>query len=279
MIATLVGLALSAPLAAEEKSGRPTGTAAPKEPAGDDALPEDAARAAQPQGETRGRGKLPESAAAALFRATAAYEYGDMNQVVEAARLVTEGVLPASPYEHEQALRFFGIGLYLTNRPLGAETAFTDLLRRDPKARLDPTTTRPEVVAFFGNLRRQQLARQSSARRVIWNFIPPVGQFQNDDNVKGWVILTVGVTSLATLTSSYLVLKSWERNPGHTYPGHEDTAVTLKTVNWVSAGVLAAIYVYGVFDGLIGYGKPIEEDKSSASLRFFARGSGLGFAF
>jgi hypothetical protein len=281
MIATLFGLALPAPLAAGEKPERSGRAATPGESAGDDALPDNADRADRSgqRAEAHGQGKMPENAAAALARATAAYEYGDMNQVVEAARPVTEGLLPASPDEQAQAFRSLGIGLYLTNRPLGAEAAFTELLRRDPRARLDPTTTRPELVAFFQNIRHQQLARQSSARRVIWNFIPPVGQFQNGDNVKGWVVLGVGVASLATLASSYFVLKSWEHNPGHTYPGHENSASTLRTVNWVGAGVLAATYVYGVFDGLIGYGKPIEEEKSSASLHFYARGGGLGFAF
>ena len=129
-------------------------------------------------------GNLPKDASAALVRASAAYEYGDMNQVVESARPVAEGLLPATREEQIQAFRLLGIGLFLTNRPLGAETAFTELLRKEPRARLDPTTTRPELVAFFESLRHQQLAKQRSTRKMFWNFIPPVGQFQNDDNVK-----------------------------------------------------------------------------------------------
>ena len=54
---------------------------------------------------------------------------------------------------------------------------------------------------------------------------------------------------------------------------------TLRTVNWVSAGVLAATYIYGVFDGLIGYSKPIDEGEPKVSLRVFPRGAGVGFAF
>ena len=241
-------------------------------------MPGDAHHAGRTGSQAETRTHAPESATAALFRATAAYEYGDLNQVVEAARFVTEGVLPASPYEQTQALRLLGIGLYLTNRPLGAETAFTELLRQDPKARLDPTTTRPELVAFFENLRHQKMTRQSSERRVIWNFIPPIGQFQNQDNTKGWIVLGVGVASLAAATTSVALLKSWERT-GHTYGSHQNMAAPLKTANWISVGVLAATYVYGVFDGLMGYGKPLEEGKSSASLRFIAGGGGLGFAF
>lgn len=216
----------------------------------------------------------PENAAAALFRAGAAYEYGDMNQVVEAARLVTEGELPASPHEQAHAFRLLGIGLYLTNRPMGAEAAFTELLRRDAKARLDPTTTRPEVVAFFENLRREQRARH---RRLIWCFIPPLGQFQNEDNVKGWTLLGLGAAALATAGTTRYLLHRWQ-GPGYTQPGHTSTAKTLKTVNWIATGVLAATYVFGVVDALIGYGRPLDDDAAPVALRVFPEG-GVGFAF
>jgi hypothetical protein len=228
--------------------------------------------------EASARSKRPQNAGAALFRAAAAYEYGDLNQVVDSARLITEGLLPSTPEQQTQALRYLGIGLYLTNRPGGAEAAFKELLRQEPEAHLDPTSTRPEVVAFFENLRRQQRLQQRSNRKLIWNFIPPVGQFQNGDNVKGWIVLSVGVASLATALTTEVVLKKWERMPGYTFPGHYVTAKSLKAVNWIAVGALAATYIYGVFDGLVGYGKPIDDPKPSFSLRFTSEG-GLGFTF
>jgi hypothetical protein len=270
-IASCAGLAAPAPLVAAEVAAH-----AAEETA--DQSANEAADQAKPEAGAEARAPAPANAAAALVRAAAAYEYGDMNQVVEAARPVTEGLLPASPAEQAQAFRLLGIGLYLTNRTTGAETAFTELLRKSPKARLDPTTTRPEVVAFFENLRRQQLAHQRSERRIIWNFIPPVGQFQNEDSVKGWALLGVGAVSLGTLGTSYYLLKKWEVNPGHVYPGHENTAATLKAVNWVAAGALVAAYVYGVFDGLIGYSRPLDESKAEVALKVLPEG-GVGFAF
>ena len=277
VVAALAGLVLPAPLAAQEKAKAHEEAASAEEPT---ELPHDAANATQPgpRPESQAASKVPHDALAALVRAAAAYEYGDMNQVVESARPVAEGLLPASPEEQAQAFRLLGIGLYLTNRPLGAENAFTELLRKDPKARLDPTTTRPELVAFFESVRHQNLARQRSTRKVYWNFLPPIGQFQNDDNTKAWVILSVGVVSLATSATSVIVLKSWEHMPGYT-SSHHDASVTLKTVNWIAVGVLAATYAYGVVDGLIGYGRPIDESKSSASLHFTTSGGGLGFTF
>jgi hypothetical protein len=247
-------------------------------------LPSTAARAADEETPTDeapadapSKSKRPQSAGAALLRAAAAYEYGDINQVVDSARLITEGVLPSAPAQQTQALRFLGIGLYLTNRPGGAEAAFTELLRQEPEARLDPTSTRPEVVAFFENLRRQQRLQQRWNRRLIWNFTPPVGQFLNDHYVKGWLLLTFGVASLATAVTTDVVLRRWHE-PGDTYKGHEKTARTLKAVNWIAVGALAATYIYGVFDGLIGYSKPLEDPKPSFSLRFTSDG-GLGFTF
>ena len=112
---------------------------------------------------------------------------------------------------------------------------------------------------------------------MIWNFTPPVGQFLNGDNVKGWLVLGVGVASLATTITTDVVLRRWHE-AGDTYKGHEKTARTLKAVNWIAVGALAATYIYGVFDGLIGYSKPLEDPKPSFSLRFTSDG-GLGFTF
>jgi hypothetical protein len=217
----------------------------------------------------------PASAEEALVRAAAAYEYGDMNQVVEAARPVTEGLLTATPPQEARAFRLLGIGLYLTNRQAGAETAFKELLRREPFARLDPTTTRPEVVAFLDSLRRQQVTDQ---RRFIWNFIPPVGQFQNGDRTKGWIILGVGVTGFAAMVTSKFLPMRWKTD-GDQYPGHYDAAHALKVVSYVSAGVLGATYLYGVIDGLVGYSRPLDEGKSRLSLKLFPQGAGVELTF
>jgi hypothetical protein len=270
VFAALTGLALPSALAAAEAL-KPAADAA--EPTGEGAATQQATAGTNPSPSK----DLPQDAGAALVRASAAYEYGDMNQVVESARPVAEGFLPATSEEQIQAFRLLGIGLYLTNRPLGAETAFTELLRKDPRARLDPTSTRPELVAFFEGLRHQQMARQRSTRKMYWNFIPPVGQFQNDDHVKGWLVLGVGVAAAATCATSFALYESWKLPYGQSK--HPDTARTLKTVNVISGGILAAIYIYGVFDGLIGYGKPLDDGKPPVSLIFSPGGGGLGFTF
>ena len=223
----------------------------------------------------------PSNALAALVRAEAAYAYGDMVQVVDSARPEAERTLPSSVEQRARALRFLGIGLFLTNRELGAENAFAELLRLDPKARLDPTTARPEVVTFFENIRHQHMAREQASRHLIWNFLPPVGQFQNGDAVKGWMVGSVEFAALAALVSSRLVLYSWH-NPDNTYgPGgsHDSAARVLKVVQYASLGALAASYLYGVIDGTVRYYHPTDESSSALTLLVFPGGGGLRLTF
>ncbi len=221
---------------------------------------------------------LPASAAAALVRATAAYEYGDMLQVVEATRPVVEGTLRARPEQRAQALRLLGIGLYLTNRPLGAENAFSQLLRLDPEARLDPTITRPEVVAFFETIRQQHRARERSSQWFGWNFLPPVGQFQNGDHAKAWILLGVETASLATFATTGLLLRDRCKPDGTCGAGGSwgQTAKQMRTLNWISAGVLAASYIYGVIDGIHNFNR---DDEPNLSVLVFPTGGGLRLTF
>ena len=225
--------------------------------------------------------QAPSDAFGALVRAEAAYAYGDMVQVVDSARPVAEGTLASSVEQRARALRFLGIGLFLTNRVLGAENAFAELLRLGPAARLDPTTTRPEVVAFFENIRHQHLARERASRHLIWNFLPPVGQFQNGDSVKGWIVGSLEVVSLAALVTSRLLLYSWH-NPDNTYgPGdsHDSAARFLKIAQYPAAGVLAATYIYGVVDGIVRYYHPADDTSSALTLLIFPGGGGLRLTF
>jgi hypothetical protein len=97
----------------------------------------------------------------------------------------------------------------------------------------------------------------------IWNFIPPVGQFQNGHTARGLIIGGVELASLATAITSYALLSSWEQ-PHHEFTGHPE-ASTMKVVNFVSLGVLAATYFYGVLDGIGHYNDLPDESHVSLS--------------
>jgi hypothetical protein len=208
----------------------------------------------------------PTSAVAALDRAAAAYDYGDMNQVVDATRPIVDGALTATPTQRGHALRLLGIGLYLTGRPAGAETHFLELLRLQPRTRLDPTTTRPEVVAFFEDIRRRHPELQPH-HSPLWNLLPPLGQFKNGDRTRGYIFLTLEATSLATAITTVAILKAWRNpGPGDVYEPHTAAARTLKTVNQVSVGVLAASYAVGVIDAFLRADRDAEPE---STLSFF----------
>jgi len=199
----------------------------------------------------------PLDAAGALERMRAAYEYGDIDEMVEAARQISEGRLHPTPAQRAAALRYLGIGLFLTSRPEGAETAFFELLRLRPDSRLDPQTTRPDVVAFFEQVRLryaqpiQEAARASNRKVFAWNFFPPAGQFQNGHAGRAYTLAGLELVSLGTALTTLALLKSWEK-PGHQFSDPEQ-ARAIKIVNWISIGVLASTVAFGIIDGIFHY--------------------------
>jgi hypothetical protein len=263
--ATTVNAAPAAPQGDQTSGAAVTpgqqGPAAPAPaPARDDARgapASPAAAAAAPVAET--------DAATALERALSAYEYGDMDLVVESARPVTEGRAHPNETQRVQALRLLGIGLFLTGRREGAETAFFDLLRQKPGVHLDPTHTRPDVVAFFENVRARHSAEIREAARsrpggkhLAWAFLPPAGQFQNGDRGRGVIFGALEVISLGLAIGTYAQLKHWQHTADDTFPGHPE-AHTLKIVNNISVGVFAATVIVGIVDGLVNFSAQDDE--------------------
>jgi hypothetical protein len=202
----------------------------------------------------------PTDAASSLKRVRASYEYGDIDDVVEWARPVAEGRLPATPAERAYALRYLGIGLYLTGRAPGAEAAFFELLRLRADSTLDPRTTRPDVVTFFEQVRARHVdqihaaARENNHKIFALNFLPPVGQFQNGQRGKGLVLAGLELASLATTVTTYALLGHWQqadltcdKSVGY------DTCNTVRIVNWVALGAFITAYGVGVLDALGNY--------------------------
>jgi hypothetical protein len=229
----------------------------------------------------------PVDAEGALERARNAYEYGEMDMVVDSARLVAEGRLHPTPAQRAQALRYLGIGLYLTERHEGAETAFLELLRLKPTAKLDPTTTRPDVVTFFEGVRRRhspEIKRPSKSLALA--FLPPLGQFQAGHNARGITIAALEVLSLGGAIATNVQLHAWDKYPGHTFdpppdtPGehHSADARILQSLNYVSVAVFAATVIVGIIDGVASYAavEPDETAPTSTSL-LDVLGGGLRF--
>lgn len=227
----------------------------------------------------------PADAATALARVRAAYEYGEMDMVVDSARMVADGRLHPTPTERAQALRYLGIGLFLTGRQEGAETAFFDLLRLRPRSRLDPTSTRPDVVAFFEGVRRRHAdaidtaAKNQPGKSFALALLPPAGQFQSGHKARGITIAALEVISLAGALGTYFQLRAWE-GPGHTFgpppgetgPDHTDAAHTLKAFNYVSIAVFVTTLVVGAIDGVASYYAVDPEDAGTSLADVFGGG-------
>jgi hypothetical protein len=204
-----------------------------------------------------------------------------MEMVVESARLVAEGRAHPTPSQRVQALRFLGIGLFLTGRPEGAETAFFELLRQRPGVKLDTTHTRPDVVAFFESVRarhseeiRQAVRSRPPGKRLMLAFLPPAGQFQNGDRGRGFTLAALEVVSLGVAIGTYVQLKSWVRPDLTVAPEHTDDARTLKVLNNVSVGVFVATLAVGIIDGLANFSHGDDEPP----LAWLTPG-GFGFRF
>jgi hypothetical protein len=194
---------------------------------------------------------LPADPRLQLRRGLEAFEYGQYAAAVAMLRpLVEEERLHGA--DRIQALRAYGVALFLLGRRGGAEAAFLMLLREEPAARLDPALVPPEVIAFLDDVRGRHQAviqRAVKARRPsAWlNLLPPVGQFQNGHKGKGWLILSLEVTFLAIDIATYFVARSMPRSDGTVASEGKFNAV--KTLNVVSFCLLAGTIVYGVVDG------------------------------
>lgn len=221
----------------------------------------------------------PASARVALDRAAAAYESGDINLMIESLRPVVDGLLPASPGEHADALKLLGIGLYLTNRTEGAHKAFVELLTLRPESLLNPTTTRPEVVAFFHGILRERREQEQQRRRreksYVWAFLPPVGQVLNGDSTRAWIVGGLEVLALGTAATSAALYYS---DKGDYYVHeHSGRARAAQTIFPIAAGVFAATYVYGVIDAVLHHDH-LPDDDAAIARRGVPRGPALRFA-
>jgi hypothetical protein len=153
-------------------------------------------------------------------------------------------------------------------------------LRLKPGVRLDPTTTRPDVVTFFENVRARHHEELRHAehdrprRHFILNFLPPAGQFQNGNRTRGFAIAGLELLSAGVAIGTYAQLRSWVDSSNQTFPGHDAEARKLKVVNNVAFGVLIATIAAGIVDGAVHFNR----DSDEPPLAFVTPG-GLGFRF
>jgi hypothetical protein len=203
------------------------------------------------------------------------FDFGDYEGVVGLLRPLVDNGATELPVRADrlEALRVYGIACALTDRRVAAEGAFLLLLREEPTTSLDPALVRPDAVAFFDDVRRRHqeelLAVYRRTRpRYYWflNLIPTVGQFQNRERAKGFILGAFDLGLLTTTVVSYELLSSWE-GADRTFAHHGRDYDSMRVVNYVSFGLLLGSISYGIIDGfVIGQRRQRQERDGEAKL-------------
>jgi hypothetical protein len=190
---------------------------------------------------------------------------GDWQRVTALVGPLLQGQLP--PGDLAEAHRLAGIAAFFQNRRDAAEVHFVSYLRIDLDGRLDPALYPPEVVNFFNDVRAlhdAELRKRRPKAKRYWalNLLPPVGQIQNGDKTKAWVIGGLLGAFAITNVTSFLVLRSWcaevSGSQGSSVTcdeggDHSSSAPALRVVNIASGIGLILTYGFGVYDGVKGY--------------------------
>ena len=176
------------------------------------------------------------------------------------------------PSDLAEAHRLAGIAAFFAQRNTDAETHFLAYLRIDLDGRLDPALYPPDVVGFFNDVASRHAAELRALRtppsRPSWLYtlIPPIGQYQNGDRTKAYVLGgMLGALLIANLTT-YAYLRSWcdhtdgsaggaltcSDGPGNTKDATR-AAERIRPLNIASGIGFWVVYAYGVYDGIRGY--------------------------
>jgi hypothetical protein len=208
----------------------------------------------------------PDASASELLRQgnTAALA-GDWPRVSQLVEPLLQHPLAAA--DLAEAHRLAGLAALFQQRDAAAERHFLAYLRIAPTGRLDPALYPPEAVTFFSDVASRHAAELRAAppppQRSWWlTLIPPLGQLQNGERARGYVLGGVLGTLLVGNLTSYYVLSRWcqvtdgPRGSGLScYNGsdHNHTAARLRPWNIASGVGVLAVYAVGVVDGLVGY--------------------------
>jgi hypothetical protein len=218
--------------------------------------------------------QAPQTTSELLRAGNAAALAGDWQSV---AQLVTPLLSrPLASPDRAETHRLAGIAAFYQDRRDDAERHFVAYLRIDLDGRLDPALYPPDVVAFCNDVASRHAAELRALRarpRRSWlkTLVPPLGQFQNGQRTKGYVLGGVLGGLVVFNLTTYAYLRSWcdhTDGPGggaltcKDGPGgrdRTDEAKELRPYNFASGIAVIAVYVFGVYDGVKGYRRRTRE--------------------
>ncbi len=174
-----------------------------------------------------------------------------------------------------EANRLAGLAAFFRGERPTAETHFLTYLRIDLDGVLDPTLYPPEAINYFNDVKAKHNAELRARRKVskrywVLNLIPPAGQFQNGERMKGLLVGGILVAFAVGYGTSLGLLGSWctrvEGEQGSSLTCDQDKdrgniAGQLQTINLVSGVGFLLTYAYGVYDGVQGYRRKTREQR------------------
>ena len=231
-----------------------------------------------------------QTTSAALRDGNIAATAGDWQRVAQLVEPLFQR--PLVPADLAESHRLAGLAAFFGSRNDAAEHHFLAYLRLDLDGRLDPALYPPEAVAFFNDVASRHAAELRALRtrpKRSWylTLLPPVGQFQNGERTKGYVLGAALGTFLATNLTTYLILRSWcDHTDGPSGGGltcddgkdHRSGAAKLRPINIASGIGFLAIYAFGVYDGVQGYRRHSHEKAILPFVSVSSENSVLGFA-
>jgi len=209
------------------------------------------------------------------------FVYGDFDQVVSHLKPLVEPKLQLTQREDAvRALELLGLACFYLRREDEARGYFEQLVRQSPDHLLDPLTVPPPAIRFYEEIRarlskelelqreavKRQLEREAELRRQanivvervelrrnsrVLAVVPlGVGQFQNDDDLAGYLFLGA---ELATSTASVALWASVERlrNASGRFDGRDvSRAQHLRTAQVVTGAAALGLIIAGAAHGL-----------------------------
>jgi len=202
-------------------------------------------------------------------KAYSMYAYGDFKEAAKQFHSLLYPLVLKDKDEILKAYQYLGICYYILDQKLAAENEFRAILRTDPHYSLDPLFTPPQIVEFFDELKRA-IGMEAQRKRALFflNFVPfGVGQFQNGQKTKGYLLLGVEGTALLTNLVTYYTRKTMETSPDTYSKDDVKTANRLQDAQLIAFWVFVGTGVYGIVDAVWNFPAEAERDGISITTR------------
>ena len=245
------------------------------------------------------------------------FEYGNYAKVVNLAeKILDKNKAELKKEELIETYKYLGLSNYIEGKREDAGATFIMLLSIDPSYHLDPLYAPPELISFFmkikaeifpndtqtpdkkpveNNINQRKTGPETKKyytkykyyyekNNYFVNFIPfGAGQFVNGSKVKGSLVLSTQLLALGSNMFFYFSLRAMKDKNGAIDQGKISRAKLYRTMQYVSAGVAAAAYIYGVIDAVVNYKSyhliRTEESKNFFSVAPYVNGKDRGCAF